>query len=222
MLPTENTSFLLYLPWFKDTDYSFKAKSWTIGKRSKEGTSSTRIWMSLRYDGEGALQAVRDTDLHENNAITSISSDMSALRDWITQSIPNSGQFEPAVIEPLVAKPLAIKRVLAITFDNAVKYGQSARMRYQQWFSVRSLWRFRITAKVSLKTKLELVLNPTLGLQPTIKDTVWGSGICRNIHVDGESHYSQLLSGGEASLYTKRLEVLVFNNLYYIGTVSIL
>lgn len=84
-------------------------------------------------------------------------------------------EFEPAVIEPLVAKPLAIKRVLTNLIDNAVKYGQSAEVD----ISSDSVWvivTIQDHGKGIPEDKLELVLNPTLGWQPTTKDTAWGSG----------------------------------------------
>ncbi|MEZ9058778.1 ATP-binding protein [Vibrio pelagius] len=128
---------------------------------------------------KGALQAVRDTDLHENNAIID-------LNDMVVSVIESHNQhqtlveFEPIVVEPLVAKPLAIKRVLTNLIDNAVKYGTSARVD----ISSDSVWvivTIQDHGKGIPEDKLELVFEPYFRLATDDQGHGLGLGICRNI-----------------------------------------
>ncbi|KZX65989.1 two-component sensor histidine kinase [Vibrio sp. HI00D65] len=128
---------------------------------------------------KGALQAVRDTDLHENNAIID-------LNDMVASVIESHNQhqtlveFEPIVVEPLVAKPLAIKRVLTNLIDNAVKYGSSAKVD----ISSDSVWvivTIQDYGKGIPEDKLELVFEPYFRLATDDQGHGLGLGICRNI-----------------------------------------
>ena len=128
---------------------------------------------------KGALQAVRDTDLHENNAIID-------LNDMVASVIESHNQhqtlveFEPIVVEPLVAKPLAIKRVLTNLIDNAVKYGTSAKVD----ISSDSVWvivTIQDHGKGIPEDKLELVFEPYFRLATDDQGHGLGLGICRNI-----------------------------------------
>ncbi len=72
---------------------------------------------------KGALQCVRDTDLHENNALI----DIEGMISGIAESYNLHGkkvEFTPGHRAPIIGKPLAIKRVLANLIDNGVKYGK--------------------------------------------------------------------------------------------------
>ncbi len=71
---------------------------------------------------KGALQCVRETDLHENNAHV----DLGDMLDSIAESHNQQAQrvVLPDIDIPLIwAKPLAMKRVLTNLIDNGVKYG---------------------------------------------------------------------------------------------------
>jgi len=128
---------------------------------------------------KGALQAVRDTDLHENNAVID-------LNDMVLSVIESHNQyqtkveFEPAVVEPFVAKPLAIKRVLTNLIDNAVKYGSSAVVE----ISDDELWlivTIQDRGNGIPEDKLEMVFEPYFRLATDDQGHGLGLGICRNI-----------------------------------------
>ena len=158
---------------------------------------------------KGALQAVRDTDLHENNAIIDLNEMMLSVIELHNQ-YQTQVEFEPAVIEPLVAKPLAIKRVLTNLIDNAVKYGQSAEVD----ISSDSVWvivTIQDHGKGIPEDKLELVFEPYFRLATDDQGHGLGLGICRNIlHGHGGDLIIRNSSQGglEAKVYIPRgLEV---------------
>ncbi|WP_052879765.1 ATP-binding protein [Vibrio coralliirubri] len=128
---------------------------------------------------KGALQAVRDTDLHENNAIIDLNEMVLAVIESHNQ-YQTKVEFEPVVIEPLVAKPLAIKRVLTNLIDNAVKYGSSAVVE----ISGDELWvvvTIQDRGNGIPEDKLELVFEPYFRLATDDQGHGLGLGICRNI-----------------------------------------
>lgn len=128
---------------------------------------------------KGALQAVRDTDLHENNAIIDLNEMMLFVIELHNQH-QTLVEFEPTVVEPLVAKPLAIKRVLTNLIDNAVKYGTSAEVD----ISSDSVWvivTIQDHGKGIPEDKLELVFEPYFRLATDDQGHGLGLGICRNI-----------------------------------------
>ena len=114
------------------------------------------------------------------------------------------------MIEPLVAKPLAIKRVLTNLIDNAVKYGQSAEVD----ISSDSVWvivTIQDHGKGIPEDKLELVFEPYFRLATDDQGHGLGLGICRNIlHGHGGDLIIRNSSQGglEAKVYIPRgLEV---------------
>lgn len=90
-------------------------------KREKFNRDLDELEMMVK----GALQCVRDTDLHENNAIIDLNEMILSVIEYHNRETRNV-LFQPAALEPIVAKPLAIKRVLTNVVDNAVKYGNQA------------------------------------------------------------------------------------------------
>lgn len=161
-------------------------------KRSKFNKDLDELEMMVK----GALQCVRDTDLHENNAFVNL--------DEMIQSVieplnfhQTTVLFTPACVEPIVAKPLAIKRVLANLIDNAVKYGDKAVVS----ISTSEEW---ITITIDdqglgiPEDKLEAVFEPYFRIASDDQGHGLGLGICRNIlhgH-GGDLIISNLPSGG--------------------------
>lgn len=76
---------------------------------------------------KGALQTVKDTDIHENLAEVRLD----ALIERITAPAIRSGADLTVDAAPVVvrAKPLALKRALANLIDNALHYGERVRIR---------------------------------------------------------------------------------------------
>lgn len=133
---------------------------------------------------KGALQCVRDTELHENTAYVD-------LNDVITSVIEPYNQhqtrvkFTPNPIDPIVAKPLAIKRVIGNLVDNAVKYGQRAEITLassDDWVKVVICDQ----GPGIPEHQLEAVFEPYYRLSDDDKGHGLGLGICRNIlHAHG-------------------------------------
>ncbi len=72
---------------------------------------------------KGALQSVKDVDIHEN--IESV--DINQLMEMITgpaRATPGQVAITGAARRPYRGKPLALKRCLGNLFDNALKYGE--------------------------------------------------------------------------------------------------
>ncbi|MGL4757251.1 MAG: sensor histidine kinase, partial [Aeromonadaceae bacterium] len=77
---------------------------------------------------KGALQTVKDTDIHENIEII----DLNQLLEQIAEGY-NLGGHEKMLIEgrckkPYRGKPLALKRCIGNLADNAIKYGDRVRV----------------------------------------------------------------------------------------------
>ncbi|MDB4837551.1 ATP-binding protein [Marinomonas sp.] len=74
---------------------------------------------------KGALQSVKDTDIHENIVEVNISrmlNDMQSGLNLQNERLIVVGQL----IHPFIGKPLAVKRCLGNLIDNALYYGKSA------------------------------------------------------------------------------------------------
>lgn len=79
---------------------------------------------------KGALQSVKDTDIHEN--IEAV--DINQLLEHITgpaQQEPGRVQILGRALRPYRGKPLALKRCIGNLFDNALKYGQRVTIRIE-------------------------------------------------------------------------------------------
>lgn len=149
-------------------------------KREKFNRDLDELEMMVK----GALQCVRDTELHENTAYVD-------LNDVITSVIEPYNQhqtrvkFTPSPIDPIVAKPLAIKRVIGNLVDNAVKYGQRAEITLassDEWVKVVICDQ----GPGIPEDQLEAVFEPYYRLSDDDQGHGLGLGICRNIlHAHG-------------------------------------
>ncbi|NVD07094.1 HAMP domain-containing protein [Vibrio sp. JPW-9-11-11] len=144
-------------------------------KREKFNRDLDELEMMVK----GALQCVRDTDLHENNAYIDLNEMILSVIEPYNQQ-RTLVTFTPQPIEPIVAKPLAIKRVIGNLVDNAVKYGQRADITV----NITDEW-----ATITIcdcgpgipQDKLEAVFEPYYRLTNDDKGHGLGLGICRNI-----------------------------------------
>ncbi|MGF1694751.1 ATP-binding protein [Vibrio lamellibrachiae] len=128
---------------------------------------------------KGALQCVRDTDLHENNAQIDIAEVIQSVIESHNQ-YEEKVKFYPIELVPIVAKPLAIKRVITNIIDNAVKYGERAEVvttQTQEWIKI------TVTdhGQGIPKAKLEAVFEPYFRIATDSEGHGLGLGICRNI-----------------------------------------
>ncbi|KIN12206.1 histidine kinase [Vibrio mytili] len=128
---------------------------------------------------KGALQTVRDTELHENTAYVDLNEVITSVIEPYNQP-QERVTFTPNPIEPIVAKPLAIKRVIGNLVENAVKYGDTAEITLQRLDT-------GITIEICdhgpgiPEDQLELVFEPYYRLADDGQGHGLGLGICRNI-----------------------------------------
>lgn len=128
---------------------------------------------------KGALQCVRDTDLHENNAYIDLNELILSIVEPLNQH-QQQVTFSEVNIEPIVAKPLAMKRVLSNLVDNAVKYGFKANIEISaddEWIKVEICDQ----GPGIPEDKLEAVFEPYYRLAIDDDGHGLGLGICRNI-----------------------------------------
>lgn len=128
---------------------------------------------------KGALQCVRDTDLHENNAYVDLNDMLFSVMESHNQKAIKV-EFARTDIEPIVAKPLAIKRVLTNLIDNGVKYGHRVNVtleEFDDWVAI------TITdhGEGIPEDKLEAVFEPYFRIATDSEGHGLGLGICRNI-----------------------------------------
>ncbi|KLN66256.1 ATP-binding protein [Vibrio sp. VPAP30] len=144
-------------------------------KREKFNRDLDELEMMVK----GALQCVRDTDLHENNAYIDICEMIQSLVEPYNQ-YQTQVEFKPRDMEPIVAKPLAMKRVLGNLIENAVKYGQRAEvivMLDEEWITVVICDH----GPGIPEENLEAVFEPYYRLANDEDGHGLGLGICRNI-----------------------------------------
>ncbi|EKG2482666.1 HAMP domain-containing protein [Vibrio vulnificus] len=174
-------------------------------KRSKFNRDLDDLEMMVK----GALQCVRDTDLHENNDYIDLNAMIEHVIDTYNQH-HTKVHFRPIIMEPMVAKPLAIKRVLTNLIDNAVKYGEQAvvTLEYsEEWIYIT----IDDQGPGIAEAQLEAVFEPYFRLAKDSEGHGLGLGICRNIlhgH-GGDLIISNLPQGGLRAqvLIPKGLEV---------------
>lgn len=144
-------------------------------KRDKFNRDLDELEMMVK----GALQCVQDTDLHENNTYIDLNELIASIIEPLNHS-QHRVQFEPQTLEPIVAKPLAMKRVLSNLIDNAVKYGFHAKVDIistEEWVQVVICDQ----GPGIPKDKLEAVFEPYYRLAKDDTGHGLGLGICRNI-----------------------------------------
>ena len=76
---------------------------------------------------KGALQCVKDTDIHEN--IEPI--DLNQVLELLAEPYLRDGRItlQGQAVAPYLGKPLALRRCIGNLIDNAIKYGERARLR---------------------------------------------------------------------------------------------
>lgn len=145
---------------------------------------------------KGALQTVKDTDIHENNAVINIREVLLSIAEshnlqTTRVHIPN----DP--IRPIVGKPLAIKRMLSNLIDNGVKYGHRVVVIGEE--TNEGLLLLIIDEGNGIpEEQMEAVFEPYFRLEKDRDGHGLGLGICRNIlHAHGgDLKLENLPSGG--------------------------
>lgn len=85
---------------------------------------------------KGALQIVKDTDIHENIEKIDVISMLRGIAEHYNLT-EQTVEIKPCLLFPFACKPLAIKRCLTNIIDNGVKYGK--RVVVNVWVSAESL-----------------------------------------------------------------------------------
>ncbi|CAH0526603.1 ATP-binding protein [Vibrio hippocampi] len=128
---------------------------------------------------KGALQCVKDTDLHENQQHIDLNEMVISVIETYNQEITKV-DFVPSEIGSVVTKPLAMKRVLSNLIDNAVKYGDYANVRIERtskWIVVSIIDQ----GPGIPADKLEAVFEPYVRLAKDKEGHGLGLGICKSI-----------------------------------------
>ncbi|MGF1724363.1 ATP-binding protein [Photobacterium nomapromontoriensis] len=76
---------------------------------------------------KGALQAVKDTDLHENLAQVDVKTLLASIAEQHNQETVKV-HIPESKIAPIMGKPLALKRCFTNLIDNGVKYGHDVQL----------------------------------------------------------------------------------------------
>ena len=144
---------------------------------------------------KGALQCVKDTDIHEN--IEPV--DLNHVLDCLVEPYlaPNgNGRItqDGRALAPYAGKPLALKRCIGNLIDNALKYGQNAHLHIED-DGVEFILHVDDEGPGVPEQRLEQVFEPHFRLAGQQQGYGLGLGIARNI---AHSH------GGEVSLQNLR------------------
>ncbi|HBP2206832.1 TPA: hypothetical protein L5W67_005710 [Pseudomonas aeruginosa] len=141
---------------------------------------------------KGALQCVKDTDIHENVEPV----DLNLLLQHIAEPYLADGRVEVVgrAAEPYPGKPLALKRCIGNLLDNALKYGERARLSLEDGPEAVVLHVDDDGPGVP-EQRLEQIFEPRFRLSPRGQGYGLGLGIARNI---AHTH------GGEVSLQNRR------------------
>lgn len=159
---------------------------------------------------KGALQSVKDVDIHENIEAVNINQ----LVDMITgpaRETPGQVAITGAAHRPYRGKPLALKRCLGNLFDNALKYGQRVHILLEDSDAELTV-HFDDEGPGIPDTQLERIFEPYYQLGAGHNDDPQsgyglGLGIARNIaHAHGgELHIENRAEGGlRVSLHLPR------------------
>ncbi|MCE0492892.1 ATP-binding protein [Vibrio salinus] len=145
---------------------------------------------------KGALQCLRDTDLHENDAPIDLVSEIQSIAD--AYNIDAQRVFFYCDTEvSIIGKPLAIRRACANLIENGVKYGEHVDIllgKDEDWVYLS----FADKGPGIENSKLESVFEPYYRIAKDDSGHGLGLGICRSIiHGHGGSiELSNLESGG--------------------------
>lgn len=144
-------------------------------KRDKFNRDLDELEMMVK----GALQCVRDTELHENNDYIDLNSLILSIAEGYNFEHQRV-HFTPVCLEPLVVKPLAMRRVLSNLIDNGVKYGEEVSISLREtaeWIVIT----LQDKGPGIAPDKLEAVFEPYFRLAHDEDGHGLGLGICRNI-----------------------------------------
>ncbi len=143
---------------------------------------------------KGALQTVKETDIHEN--IQSV--DVLKLLEQISSSQPENIKISAKKVLPYRGKPLALKRCLANLIDNGVKYGGSVQVKVKD-----SREKLQISIKDNgpgiPQEQLEHIFQPYRRLHKDQQGYGLGLGISRNI-IDAHNGELQLINAEQGGL----------------------
>ncbi|MCP1622245.1 signal transduction histidine kinase [Pseudomonas nitroreducens] len=141
---------------------------------------------------KGALQCVKDTDIHENVEPV----DLNQLLQYVAGPYIADGRVEVlgASLEPYPGKPLALKRCIGNLLDNALKYGGRAQLSIEDDADAVVLHVDDQGPGVP-EQRLEKVFEPRFRLSERGQGYGLGLGIARNI---AHTH------GGEVTLQNRR------------------
>ena len=146
---------------------------------------------------KGALQTVKDTDIHEN--ITEI--DILKLVHQVCEIYPEQTRIIGHYVAPYRGKPLGLKRCLTNLVDNAIKYGNSA---------VITLMDIKDDLYITIQDQgpgiptqeLERIFNPYVRLHSEEPGYGLGLGIVRNI-VHAHCGDIELINASDGGLLIK-------------------
>lgn len=128
---------------------------------------------------KGALQTVKDTDIHENIEPVEINELLQQLTEDLNQSeMPTPIQGEALL--PYSGKPLALKRCITNLVENAYKYGQKLEIVIQDSPEELSIL-FQDEGPGIPESQLEHVFEPYTRLATDQEGSGLGLGIARNI-----------------------------------------
>ncbi|MFM2485877.1 ATP-binding protein [Celerinatantimonas yamalensis] len=141
----------------------------------------TRDLDELEIMAKGALQTVKDTDIHEN--LQDI--DIQALLKLICESYLNEATIEGQPIQRYHGKPLAMKRCIGNIVDNGIKYGKHLNILIEDSETLLTL--HFIDCGPGIPEALHKdIFSPYVRLDKTTSGNGLGLGIARNIaHAHG-------------------------------------
>ncbi|MBF8729147.1 MULTISPECIES: ATP-binding protein [Pseudomonas] len=141
---------------------------------------------------KGALQCVKDTDIHEN--IEPV--DLNQVLEILAEPYLGDGRItlEGRALAPYAGKPLALRRCIGNLIDNAIKYGERAHLRILD-SATGFVLQVDDQGPGVPEQRLEQVFEPHFRLAGQQQGYGLGLGIARNI---AHSH------GGEVSLLNLR------------------
>ena len=148
---------------------------------------------------KGALQSVKDTDIHENIQEIDILKVLHQISDNRTALI----NIKDSKVYPYRGKPLALKRCLSNLIENGVKYGETVNV--QVFDSVEKLKIIIQDNGPGIPTQeMENIFQPYTRLHNDAQGHGLGLGIARNIiHAhNGDLHFINRAQGGLEVLIT--------------------
>jgi len=144
---------------------------------------------------KGALQCVKDTDIHENIQPVDLNHVLECLVEpYLAPHGNGRVTLDGAALSAYPGKPLALKRCIGNLIDNALKYGQNAHLHIED-DGVQFILHVDDEGPGVPQQRLEQVFEPHFRLAGQQQGYGLGLGIARNI---AHSH------GGEVSLQNLR------------------